>query len=95
MSRTKFVSFALITALTLGVASCATTPRQQSLDATKVAANQKPVSMIGCTHDTGSRIQRKENECSGPGRTYTQEDLQRTGDINAADALRRLDPSIQ
>lgn len=95
MSRTTFATSALIASLTLLAAGCATSPNQQSLDASKVAANQKSVSQIGCTGDTGSRIQRKEDECRGPGRTYSQEELERTGQFNAADALKRLDPSIQ
>jgi len=95
MSRTKFALAAQIAALTLFVAGCATSPTQQSLDASKVAANQKTLSQIGCTGDTGSRIQRKEGECRGPGRTYSQDELERTGPFNTADALKRLDPTIQ
>jgi Flp pilus assembly protein TadD len=94
MSRTNFATSVLIAALALSVAGCASSPREQSLDAKQVASNQRAPSTAGCAGDTGSRIKPKEGECR-PGRTYTQEDLQRTGDINAADALRRLDPSIQ
>ncbi len=34
-------------------------------------------------------------KCNGsPGRSYTQDDIRRTGAIDLADALRRLDPAI-
>ncbi|KQY51743.1 hypothetical protein [Lysobacter sp. Root494] len=39
---------------------------------------------------------RKSRTCSNGaiGRAYTRDDLDRTGDINLADALRKLDPAI-
>ena len=34
-------------------------------------------------------------KCNGsPGRSYTQDDIRRTGAIDLADALRRLDPAV-
>ncbi|MDP3294913.1 MAG: hypothetical protein Q8M37_09245 [Nevskia sp.] len=48
-----------------------------------------------CVRDTGTRIKPKKGSCVGlAGRSYSAEELSRTGDINPADALRRLDPSI-
>lgn len=52
-----------------------------------------------CLRATGSRIvprtQSPEQRCIGvSGRSYDQEDLQRTGHVNIADALRALDPSV-
>jgi hypothetical protein len=49
-----------------------------------------------CVRDTGSRIKRRETKiCNGqPGRSYDRDDLDSTGAIDTADALRRLDPSI-
>jgi hypothetical protein len=45
---------------------------------------------------TGTRIPLKDGECANvPGRVFTQEDLQRTGAINPAEALRMLDPSFR
>jgi hypothetical protein len=48
---------------------------------------------VQCPHDsTASRI---PNQCSAsPVRTYSQEDVQRTGQTDVADALQMLDPSI-
>ena len=48
---------------------------------------------VQCPEDsTASRI---PNRCSSsPVRTYSQEDVQRTGQTNVANALQMLDPSI-
>jgi hypothetical protein len=42
---------------------------------------------------TASRIP-ADSACSSSGRSYSNEDLERTGKISAAEALRQLDPSI-
>lgn len=50
-----------------------------------------------CPH-TGSRIlaQAKSGKsCSTFGRVYTSDDIQRTGAVDLADALRKLDPAIR
>lgn len=53
-----------------------------------------------CDAPTGSRIAPRPDstgqcpEFEGPGQTYDREDLQRTGETNAAKALSRLNPSI-
>jgi hypothetical protein len=42
---------------------------------------------------TGTRIRLKADQCSAvPGRVYSQDDLQRTGQTDVSQALRRLDP---
>ncbi len=59
-----------------------------------------------CVQDTGSRIYRaarqvpsdstRSVDCatSSPGRTYSRRDIERTGAVDMAQALRELDPSI-
>ena len=54
-----------------------------------------------CLRHTGTRITHrtatdKDRMCSNGriGRAYTREDLERTGRVDIADALRALDPSI-
>jgi hypothetical protein len=47
-----------------------------------------------CPRDTGSRIPASSADCSGFGRTYSSDDINRTGSTTAAGALRLLDPSI-
>lgn len=53
-----------------------------------------------CLRETGSRIParrglRRDACLPGNGRSYSREDLERTGEVDIADALRRLDPSIR
>ncbi len=65
---------------------------------------QDPLSDRHCLRETGSRIVAQNNRKAGkadqrcvamPGRAYTREDLERTGHIDIADALRTLDPAIR
>jgi len=46
--------------------------------------------------DANAAAARKPRSCSNGmiGRSYSRDDLDRTGDINVADALRKLDPAI-
>ena len=77
--------------LVLPLAAC-TTPsatREPPKSAT-LAATPAP----GCVADTASSIPVKEGACAGFGRTYTQQDIQRTGEPDTGQALRLLDPSL-
>jgi hypothetical protein len=48
-----------------------------------------------CPQNTASRIPMRPGECSStPGRTYSNEDIERTGQTNVGEALQMLDPSI-
>jgi hypothetical protein len=48
-----------------------------------------------CAQDSASRIPMRPGECSAaPGRAYSGEDIERTGQTNVGDALPMLDPSI-
>ncbi|QSX76473.1 hypothetical protein HIV01_008375 [Lysobacter arenosi] len=61
-------------------------------------AEQAP---YNCLQYTGSRIRTADRKtgkpacAQGPGRSYGRDDLDRTGQVDIADALRRLDPSIK
>lgn len=64
--------------------------------------NKADASDYRCLRHTGTRISsrtdsRKQRACgnAGIGRAYTREDLNRTGEVNIAEALRKLDPSIR
>lgn len=49
-----------------------------------------------CLRHTGSRIQsRAKQDCAAYGRRYDRDDLQRTGEVDVASALRKLDPSVR
>ena len=74
--------------------------------ATQDEAKKPDVNERNCLRHTGTHISsgtqvssrvdsRKDRKCTGAnGRAYTREDLQRTGEVDIADALRKLDPSI-
>lgn len=64
-------------------------------DAKPTAPQAKPAApKPGCTHDTGTRLRRNTDGCPGVGKSYSKDDLYRTGEPNAGGALRQLDPSI-
>lgn len=76
-----------------------TTPAADAPAAAQTDAKKPEINDAYCLRNTGTRItsranNRKTNTCGAIGRSYTREDLQRTGEINIADALRKLDPSI-
>ncbi|UNK49240.1 hypothetical protein MNR01_16170 [Lysobacter sp. S4-A87] len=58
-------------------------------------------SPYNCLQYTGSRIRTADprtgkTQCAqGPGRAYSRDDLERTGQVDLHDALRHLDPSIR
>ena len=73
-------------------------------------ANAKPQIDRNCLRHTGSRIVARDNttrsargrtdtlgqRCvAASGRVYSRDDLDRTGEVDIADALRKLDPSIR
>ena len=70
----------------------------QPAAADKLASEDK-LADRNCLKETGSRVIRadsKGRKCAiGPGRSYTKDDIDRTGSIDLADALRKLDPSIR
>jgi hypothetical protein len=60
------------------------------------AKPDKPKAAVACEHVTGTRIQPSpKNGCKSPVtpyRTFSQEELQRTGEIDQGEALKKLDP---
>ncbi|HEY5972687.1 MAG TPA: hypothetical protein VIT22_12140 [Pseudoxanthomonas sp.] len=89
---------------TVGPADPAT-PQTTSAAATRADANatdnqaaKDELADRTCMKETGSRVIRADRngrKCAiATGRAYTKEDLDRTGAIDLADALRRLDPAI-
>lgn len=73
------------------LSACAATPK--SPDATQAAAAVTPPP--GCVAQTATRIPVKDGECAGFGNTYTQQDIQNTGQTYADKALGLLDPSVR
>lgn len=64
----------------------------------QVSAYQPPdaaKSGASCVRDTGSAVQRKNGECVPVnGKSYSKDQLDRTGEKNLGPALQKLDPSI-
>jgi hypothetical protein len=76
-----------------------------SASTTNTAAADRNAADRFCLRDTGSHLTshlyskqqdgRKFDDCvNANGRVYTREDIERTGAITTADALKKLDPSI-
>jgi hypothetical protein len=60
----------------------------------KTAAPAVVAQNPACLTQTGSRINGTGANCSGIGRSYSSDDVSRTGATTAGEALRLLDPSI-
>ena len=78
-----------------------TTPATDAPTATQTEAKKPEINDAYCLRHTGTRItsrtdSRKARTCNATafGRAYTRDDLDRTGEINIADALRKLDPAV-
>jgi hypothetical protein len=95
MSR-NWILGVLVAAATFG---CATA--QKPATAGSPTAGDKTVTAAAlakehCVKDTGSYIKRPEKDCiNQPGVTYSNQELQDTGRLDTADALKQLDPRIQ
>lgn len=50
-----------------------------------------------CLRETGTRIKRRDGDgcLASPGRSYSRDELQRTGSLTLGEALQRLEPSIR
>lgn len=96
MSRFMRVASLLLAGLAIGFVAQA---QQVPVAASSVQSpQQKAVVKPGdrnCIRDTGSRIPAKPGHCLPVGgRSYSQQDLQNTGEIELGPALQKLDPSV-
>jgi hypothetical protein len=50
-----------------------------------------------CLRETGTRIKRRDGDgcLASPGRSYSRDELQRTGALTLGEALHRLEPSVR
>jgi hypothetical protein len=82
-----FRNLLLITCAGLLVDACASAPT--------MTPAQPTTARLGCTQATGSNLPPdSQKPCPGPGSTYNQDDLSRTGQTQTGAALRMLDPSL-
>jgi hypothetical protein len=83
-----FRNLLICTVVSASVVGCASS--SQTRPDTKTAA-----AAPACALQTGSRIEAKPGDCPAyPGRSYSQQDIDRTGQTQVGDALQMLDPSI-
>ena len=83
------VTSAIATLLIL-TASATTTGGAKPNSAASGAVAQNPA----CLSETGSRMAGNNANCSAIGRSYSSDDINRTGSTTVGEALRLLDPSI-
>jgi hypothetical protein len=83
------VATAIATALLLA-ACAATTPNVKLDPSASAAVTQNPA----CLSETGNRITGDRASCTAFGRSYSGDDINRTGNMNVGDALGLLDPAI-
>lgn len=103
MSRRLIVSLALLTALAASTVAVAQAAAPVAAARSSEVAQQRPATdhpLIkpgdrNCLRHTGSLIPAKKGQCLPvAGRSYSREELQRTGAQNNARALQMLDPGI-
>ena len=74
------------------------TPAEASASQDKANANKDEWADRNCLKHTGSRVIRADSKgrkcANATGRSYTREDIDRTGAIDLRDALRKLDPAV-
>jgi hypothetical protein len=73
------------------VVGCAATPHESK---PAINAPQAAVTDPTCLDGTGTRLPANSAKCSVTGRSYSHDDINRTGATDAGEALRLLDPSI-
>ena len=87
MNATLRATGSILAALVLF--GCAATS-QNAKPAVTTAAADNPI----CLTQTGSRISAGKSDCMAFGRSYSSQDIDRTGATSAGGALRLLDPSL-
>jgi hypothetical protein len=81
-----------ITITSAWIVGCATTPAAHGNTALASADSKAP---SPCVRDSASRIPARPGECSTVlGRSYSQEEIYRTGHEDVGRALQDLDPAI-
>ncbi len=89
----------IFSALVAAVAAGCATPPKPTPDsrtaATNAIAAKAPLADTQCVRYSGTYIKRTDEKCRNiPGRSYSHDDIQGTGQLNAADALKQLDPTF-
>lgn len=69
-------------------------PMVAAEETTVIAPAGTPLLDNGCVRETGTKLKRRDrNGCTGsPGQSYSRADIDATGAIDTADAVRKLSP---
>ena len=93
------LAFAIAVALGFGGAAAAQATADTPATASAQHQDARQVPAPGardCVRETGSHIKRHDQACLPVnGRSYSRDDLDRTGNPNMGRALQQLDPSVQ
>jgi hypothetical protein len=83
----------LLAACLIALAACASHPPSAPRNATANAASNSG-SPVGCVNKTATRLPTTPQDCAGFGNSHPDSAIRATGQVQAADALRMLDPSV-
>jgi hypothetical protein len=87
------LKISLLAACLIVLAGCASNPPAAPRTATAKAASNAG-SPVGCVNKTATRLPTSPDDCAGFGSSHSTDAIQSTGQPQAQDALRLLDPSI-
>ena len=88
MLKTSFLCACLIV-----LAACASNPPAAPRNATANAASNSG-SPVGCVNKTATRLPTSPQDCAGFGNSHSDTALKSTGQVQAQEALRMLDPTV-
>ena len=88
MLKTSFLSACLIV-----LAACASNPPAAPRNATANEASNSG-SPFGCVNKTATRLPTSPQDCAGFGNSHSDTAIKSTGQVQAAEALRMLDPTV-
>lgn len=97
MNRFSLISFALVAVLAAGSSQAQSAQGDTSQSQAAPAKGTQAIKPgdRNCLRDTGSLIKPKDGHCLPvAGRSYSQDDIRRTGQNQVGPALQQLDPSI-
>ena len=83
----------LLGACLIALAACASNPPAAPRNATARAASSSG-SPAGCVNKTATRLPTSPDQCAGFGNSHSDQAIKSTGQVEAQEALRMLDPAV-
>ena len=87
------LKISLVAACLIALAACAGNPPAAPRNATAKAASSSG-SPAGCVNKTATRLPTSPSDCAGFGSSHSEDAIRSTGQVQAQDALRMLDPAV-